>query len=161
LWSPGGIKTTWHLSLGLAWVSHRWVGLYLSALVPIAAGVVSGPEGESDVWISQMGAGARLRFTRPESRVGFEADVGLGLVVLALWGRAVEPLVGVHDRVLSAAISLRPAVWWMLAQGVHLRFAVDLGLALPRTVVAFADRAAASWGRPYLAFSLGLDVLVW
>ena len=156
-WSPGGLGVAWHVAIAFAWMPHPLIGAHVWVLLPVAPAIVSGPEGEADIFPGLAGAGLRFRWV-PDPALELRADVGVAAAMLAMSGRGIPPFVGRTDEVFFAAPYVRVAGAWAFTQLVRLRADLTLGVATPGAAVEFAGREAATWGQPLLVVGLGLDV---
>jgi hypothetical protein len=73
-------------------------------------------------------------------------------------GRGAAGFRGADDSVTAFAPLARGSFHVDLGARLRLRAALACGVTLPEVQVAFATRAVATWGRPFVLTSLALEV---
>lgn len=157
--APGGslpmIGCAW---VGAGWVTRPWLVLELTAMLPLHATRVDGPEGRADVFIGLIAAEARLLLRPHGVRVLPSLGFGIGAGFTRMRGEAIKPYENGDDWLTTLVAYGRPTVAIRLWRSLQLRFDGVIGVAAPRPVISFAGRTAAFWGRPLIAATLGVAV---
>jgi hypothetical protein len=83
---------------------------------------------------------------------------GVALGSLGFSGAARSPYAGVHDHLWSWSPYVGSGLVWRVAPSFGLRADVAVGVDASHTVVRFAGREVADWGRPWLAGSAALEL---
>ncbi|HKO92092.1 MAG TPA: hypothetical protein VJU61_13105, partial [Polyangiaceae bacterium] len=91
-------------------------------------------------------------------------DIGAGLAGVALHTRGTPASMGYTSQEnvgIGVAPLLRSALWYSLTRRSRLGLAASLGVSVPRFLIVYAERTAATWGVPFAvgALALELDVL--
>lgn len=155
--SPGAGSAAFQVWLTASHVVRRPFGIALDLSGPARAGTISGLEGKATAsgWL----AGASLELT---SDVGHSllgrAAVGAAVVRFMAEGSPQAPLVGSSQSTTAAAIYARvdggvEVTWWLRLGVRAVLGAVPSGIA-----VRFAGNEVATWGRPFLAGMMLVDV---
>lgn len=155
--APGGVPLSASLLLGARWMPGP-LGPAAFVVLPIFPAHLDAPEGSAEVRAAIAGAG--LHFApgprRASVRPGLEA--GLAGVWLLVRGAATSGYMGHSDSLLVAAPYARAEL--SLTISPHLALSASLlgAVTLSEPVIAFASREAASFGRPLLLGSGGLQI---
>lgn len=157
--SPGGFGPEGAVSAAFYYHPAEPFGVNLIALIPILPASVSGPEGATTARIGLLGGG--LRGTWAPAGSAWIATLGGGLS--ALWlhldGEPAPGFVGKPANLFSAAPYLRAGLGVTVAPRLRLRADTLLGASLTPTLVRFSERLAAVWGVPFVAPTLGVELL--
>lgn len=156
--SPGGLSAMGHLWLSGGWRPLRWLELELLLMGPVAPGRVQASEGKANVYAGLAGFGANALLLSWWKRFSLEAGLGLGASFVYMQGQAQPPLVDASDWVVSGLGYAKLGIGVGLTRWLRLRLDTLVGFTVPRPVVTFAEREAASWGRPLIALALGLEL---
>ncbi len=153
--APGGLGAALQgLASARLQPARAW-SIALFALVPLLNDSLQQAEGRARV--SNLLVGATLELHLAGARSELTLSSGAALLVSSMSGQATAPLRGVHDTVFAAALLVGPAAHVELGGGFRLCARALAGLTLPRIAVHLAGRQAASWGRPLLVGTLGLE----
>jgi hypothetical protein len=132
-----------------------WLGIDVSGWWPISTTRVDATGGSADVRTTLALASGELRWGL--GKASLATGAGLGLAVIEMKGRPAVGYVGRDDSVVTALPFGRFAFELPFTRGFGLRMATNVGVSAPRAVVRFDDRVVASWGRPFLALTLGVQ----
>lgn len=133
----------------------RW-GVDLSVWWPPTAARVSRSEGSADIRAALFALGSEFRDRR--SVWTLAAGGGAALVWLHMTGYPEKAQILAQDaNVFTAMPYGRGAVELELARRLHLRLEATLGFSVHNAHVLFDQTIVASWGRPFLAGTLGLE----
>lgn len=155
--APGGVPLTASLLLGARFLPGSF-GPAAIAVLPIFPARLDGPEGTADVRAALLGAGLHLSPRPPEAALHPSVEAGLAGVWLLISGAARTGYAGKTDNLLFAAPYLRAGASLTISPQIALRASVLGAVALPEPVVSFAGREAATFGRPLLLGSGGLEI---
>jgi hypothetical protein len=159
-WAPGGAGASGQVLVEAAYMPSRWLGAHVMGVAPMVPAVVTGPEGDARIWPGLVGGGLRVRVMPVAARVGGAVDVGVAAAVLAMDGEANAPYRSLADQVWAAAPYLRPRLVIRLLTWLQLGVDLLVGVAVPRPIVRFATRDAATWGQPFLVVGVTLGGLL-
>ena len=152
-WRAGG-----DLVAGLTWMATSRFGVEGSVLVPLVPARVSTAEGHAELAVTLCRLGGVVRWGPRSSPVAVRSVAGLALGSLAFEGAAQAPYAGVRDHLWSWSPYLGSGLGWQVAPSFGLRADVAVGVDASHTVVRFAGREVADWGRPWLAGSAALEL---
>jgi hypothetical protein len=159
LLSTGGFSPSGLVSAAVHYRPAEPFGASLVALIPIVPASVSGPEGATTARVGLLGVGLRGTWTSPDSR--WTPTLGGGLA--ALWqhfeGQPSARFVGTSVNLFSVAPYLRAGLGLTVLPRLRIRADALVGASLPPTLVQFSGRLAATWGVPFVAPTLGLELL--
>ena len=159
LLSTGGFSPSGLVSAAIHHRPAEAFGASLIALIPIVPASVSGPEGATTARFGLLGLGLRGTWTSPGSP--WTPTLGGGLA--ALWqhfeGQPKARFVGTSVNLFSVAPYLRAGLGLTVLPRLRVRADALVGASLPPTVVQFSGRLAATWGVPFVAPTLGLELL--
>ena len=155
--SPGAGSAALQVWLTASHVVWRPLGIALDLSGPARAGTISGPEGTATAsgWL----AGASLYLASDIGHGLFgRAAVGAAVVRFIADGSPQTPLVGSSPSTTAAAYYARvdggvEVTWWLRLGLRAVVGAVPSGIA-----VRFAGNDAGTWGRPFLAGMMLVDV---
>jgi hypothetical protein len=156
--SPGGIGVTPQLDVWLRVRATAHFTLALRILAPTFPAAIDAPEGRSTVTLGATSLGGDVLFGRTAAALRGHAGVGVGLLWTHLEGTAAQPFAGRSDDLFSALSYLHGGATYALGESVRIFADGTVGVATPRPVVRFADRAVASWGQPAVALALGVEL---
>lgn len=150
---PGPSAT---LNGAVRFVHRSWLGADLALWWPPGASRVSGSEGFTDMRVALLALGSEARMRHGVWTFG--AGGGAALAMVSTRGYAeVEAYVGRSAVAFTAVPFVRLASELELAWRWRLRAEGMVGLAVPRADILFVETTVASWGRPLIAASLGLQ----
>jgi hypothetical protein len=159
LLSPGGFGPSGAVSAAIYYHPAEPFGASLIAVIPVFPASVSGPEGSTTARVGLLGGG--LRGTWAPAGSAWTATLGGG--ISALWlhldGQPIPGFSGSSANLFSAAPYLRAGLGLTVAPRLRLRADALLGASLPPTLVKFGARLAAVWGVPFVAPTLGVELL--
>jgi hypothetical protein len=160
--SAGGLEPAAVLEAGLRLELPGSWALGASGVVPLTTASLSGPEGAADVTTWLVAGSLELGWGEL-SFGGFRSGVGAGAAMTTMSGDAGDGFEGASDTVTTFAAHVRTSFHVHLASWCALRAGASGGLTFPEVTVAFGERSAATWGRPYGVASLALEtnVLSW
>lgn len=156
--SPGGVPATPALRLGGGWRVAAPLELSGLLLIPLATGTVSAPEGEMDLLMVVLGAGANVHFMSPTSAFSLHAGGGLGAAGFFFNGRAAAPWVSASGNHWAALPFLEVGAGYRMSATMAVRADVLAALARPEPVLVIAEQRVASFGTPALLASISLEV---
>lgn len=160
---PGsGIAAAGSALSGIRWMFADRVGGEMMVLVPVVSGVLVSPEGQARLSAVIVGAGAWLRLADLTPTITTGAGLGLAAGVLSYYGQPDTPRVQARDGTIPYGLPFaRWAVAWRALPPLSLRADVLAGVATRRMAIRVAGRDSDEvFGRPLLAFSLGLEVAI-
>jgi len=147
------------------WISANRIvagpfGVAVDVSAPLHAGTLSGPEGSAriDAWLG--GAALFLRHERPEKGVYATAAAGLAAIRLNAAGSASAPLIASTQSATAAAVYARADGGIDVTRWLRLGLRLAAGVVPSGIDVKFAGNDAGTWGRPFLAGLVLLD-LAW
>jgi len=157
--SPGGFGAAAYLDLGLAWMPSEHVGLAVFAAIPVTSPRVEDARASADIAALLVGGGMRFLFATPASRWAPSLDLGVTAISLHSYGM---PQSGVGLFAGSAsAITASPfaSVGCAFAVNPLLRLRADVLVSgvVQGVSVQVAAREIATWGRPLVLTSAGID----
>jgi hypothetical protein len=140
----------------IRFVHHAWWGGDLSLWLSPSAARVSGQEGAADVRAGLLALGSELRDRRGAWTLA--AGGGVALTWLSITGYPQSTAYrGQNTAVFTAMPFARAAAEYELVRRLHLRAEGTLGFTVQRAHVAFNETSVATWGRPFLGGTLGLQ----
>ena len=157
LLSPGGFGASASLSLGLDWMPTAHLGVFALAAIPLTSAHVEGVEGSADLTILLAGGGARFALASPASTWRPSADIGLSAVSLRSAGTANPGFVASSPTAVTAAPFVRLGLSVAPTPRLRLRADVLAGLVASGVSVQFAQHEIATWGRPLVLSTVGVD----
>jgi len=136
--------------------SERW-GIGAVALLPTIGSFVRAPEGEAEVRTTIVAGHAHFMPWRSE---GWSVGIGAGggPLVLAMRADAPAPYVGREVTNVSGVYFLEATCARTLGDWFRVQALLLGGSSGPRPVLAFDDREAAAWGRPFAALAFRGEV---
>jgi hypothetical protein len=157
--SPGGVPLTASLLLGARFLPGAF-GPAVFAVLPLFPARVDGPEGTADVRAAIVGAGLHFAPRPPGAMVRPGVEIGLAGVWLLIHGVATTgaAYTGQSDNLLVAAPYLRAGASLSVSPLIALRASLLGAVALPEGAISFAGRQVATFGRPLLLGSGGLEI---
>lgn len=158
-WSPGGLGLNAEIGLQGLYVFDRKWALGIAGVVPVGSSSVQQQMGTVAVSWGYAGVSFERRFLYDHG--GFALGASAGVVTQYLSGEANAPYRSATDWVATGAALGRVGTRFNLSESLRVRLDGSAGVAAPRPVVMIADRRAASWGRPLLLLSLGLEWEAW
>ncbi len=159
LLSSGGFSPSGLVSAAVHYRPAEAFGASLIALIPILPAVVSGPEGSTSARAGLLGVGLRGTWTSPDSRWAPTLGGGIAALWLRLDGQPAAHFTSASASVFSAAPYLRAGLGLTLVPRLRVRADALVGASLPPTMVKFGERLAAVWGVPFVAPTLGVELL--
>jgi hypothetical protein len=152
-WRAGG-----DLLLGVTWMTTSLFGVEGSVLVPLLPERFATQEGYAELAATLARVGGVVRWGARSSAVGGQSVAGIAVASLAFRGVARAPYAGVHDHLWSCSPYLGSGLGWRIVSNFGARADVAVGIDASHTVVRFAGREVADWGRPWLAGSAALEL---
>jgi hypothetical protein len=157
LLSPGGFGPAAALDVGLAWMPGAHVGASAFATVPLTRPRVVGTAGTADLAALLVGASVRFVFTERESAWAPSLDVGVAALSLSLSGAASAGYRARAASAWTAAPYARLGLAYAVTSLLRLRADLLAGVAADSVAVQLAGHDAATFGRPLVAPSVGVD----
>lgn len=157
LLSPGGFGAAASLDMGLAWMPSAHVGVSGFTAIPLTGPRVAGAAGSADLWVWLAGGGVRFVFTSRESRWAPSADVGVMAVSFRSTATPGEGFVAKAASAAAAAPFARAGIAFAVTPMLRLRADVLAGVIVQGVSVQLAKHEVATWGRPLVLPSVGLD----
>lgn len=156
--SPGGLDPLLQGQLSLRVEPLRSWSATAFFQAPLSASGLTGAEGEAQVRATLVGLRAGAWIYDSTLRVALGGGALVALVDME--GEAREPYLGQQERLASAAPFASSLLWFPLWEALALRVDALVGVAMPRSVVRFNGRDVATWGRPFMSFSAGLEIAI-
>lgn len=156
--SPGGLPVAAVLRLGGGYRIAAPIELDARAMIPLMGSTVSAAEGEVDVRVLALAAGASFHFFRPESAISAHAGAGIGFAGLFYEGRAVSPWVAASGSRWTALPYLDVGAGYRFTQVLGVRADLLGALARPEPTLRIAGEPVATFGTPLFLASLALEV---
>jgi hypothetical protein len=156
--SPGGFGPSFALDIGLAWMPSDHIGGMIFAAFTPSPPEVTRAGNTASLTAVLAGGGARFCFTAPTSRWLPWADVGVTAIVVT--SRATATAQGFTQASSTAATPApfaRLGLAFALSPVVRLRADVLAGVVAQGVTVQFGSAGSATWGRPLVAPTLGVD----
>ena len=150
-----------NIQLGLAAHITNLVGLYVVGWLPLVSSSVERSQGEAKTQFGLAGGGLRLTFAKPDNLLRPSIDAGFAAVFLKVKGSATTGHTDNEELVATGGPLLRGGLSVLLAERIRLRIDVNLGWAIVETVVRISGQSAASYGQPFLAGALNLEIYLW
>lgn len=157
LLSPGGFGAAASLGLGLDWMPSEHVGVSALAAIPLSGARIEQAPGSVDLAVLLVGGGARFLFTARESAWSPTADLGLMAVSLRSAGTANPGFRASEPSALTAAPFARLGLAFALTPSLRLRADVLAGVIVQGVSIQVAQREIATWGKPLVLSSFGVD----
>jgi len=158
--SPGGLGPAPALLLGAHWMPSAVIGASVLAVLPPFTSTVEDKEGAAEVRASLASGGLRIVLGSVQSRWVNAWELGLAGEWLHVAGAANPPFRAHTTNLFTWGPYVRAGAGFALGTHARLRSDLLVGAAYPRPVVAFAGREVATWGRPCVVGSLGVEALL-
>ncbi len=155
--SAGGFGPAASLALDLAWMPSEHVGVVALGAIPLTHPQVLGAPGGADLEVLLAGGGARFVFTTPASRWAPSADVGVTAVWLHSAGTANPGFVAGTASASTAGLFGRLGLAVAVTPLFRLRADVLAGGIPQGTSIQLAEHQVATWGKPFVLASAGVD----
>jgi hypothetical protein len=156
----GDIPPSLHLALNLTVKPMQRLRLFIFGLAPTAASKVHSDIGSANVreGLVAMGMSAELR---PSDRrvLPYIGLIGGALFVSAK-GRANGPLHGEETNGVAGVAAGQAGTAVRLTRIIFLRADLSVGIAFPKPVIRFDGEAVASFGRPFISGSFGIEAVL-
>jgi hypothetical protein len=156
--SPGGMTVAPAFVIGATWWAFDHAGAGALVIGSPFPSQVEGDEGRAHVWSGLAGGGVVLSPTSPDAMWHVRLETGLAACWLHMEGSAQPGYVDGSETLVAGAMYVRPGLSLRLSRVVALQLAVVAAATVPRVVVSFAGREAASWGRPLIVASAGVEL---
>ncbi|WP_437972174.1 hypothetical protein WMF04_24040 [Sorangium sp. So ce260] len=157
LWSSGGIGAAASLDVGVAWMPSAHVGVSGFAAIPLARLRVEGAQGGADLAVLLAGVGLRFVPTPRAARWAPSVDLGAMAVSLQSDGTASAGFVARSVSAATAAPFARAGLAFAPTPMLRVRADVLVGAILQGVSIQLAASEAATWGRPIVLPSAGVD----
>jgi hypothetical protein len=154
--SPGGLGPLAVVELGVRVRLTHDLALSLLGVVPLTRQSFESDEGEADVTSYVVGSAFELEWAR-WSFGSIRSGAGGGASITRMSGRAASGFEGGDDTVAAFTPLALSSFQLGLSSSFDLRTALVVGATLPEVQMAFGDREVASWGRPFVVATLGLE----
>jgi hypothetical protein len=159
LYSPGGGGAATQLWMTFSQYVKRPFGVSLDVSAPLRAGTLTGPEGSANLGAWLGGAAVFVAYDRPGSVIYGRAAVGGAALRVTADGSTTHPsLLATSQTTTAGAVYARADGGFELAWWLHLGARVVAGAVPGGVAVHFAGNDAGTWGRPFLAAMLLVDV---
>jgi hypothetical protein len=155
--SPGGIGAVPTLVAGARWFPFDGVGMGVLVVASPFSSTIDASEGSACVWTGLAGGGIVLVPVFSDGW-GLRLEAGIAGAWLHMQGSAEPPYVSGSDTVAAASAYIRPGLRVQLTRMVAIQGGAIAAATLSRVVVAFAGRETASWGRPVVVASTGVEL---
>jgi hypothetical protein len=138
-----------------------WFGVQAFALVPgVRSRVPESMRGSATIASYLLGIGPEARLANADARWVPRLGAGVALAWLHLEGIASFPWKGRSDELFTAVVYAGGGASVRLWRGVRLGADAWIGAAVPQAAVAFGGQEVATWGRPLVVGSLGMEFLL-
>lgn len=156
VWSPGGLGGSVNGWGAARFDLGRW-SLSAQALAPLSASRLAGVEGEARIsTVIAVAAADLIWLELPALR--FSSGVGFGPSLTTMTGSVRAGYVAATVREWVPTGLLRSSVRMNLSPSFALGGSALLGATLHPISIEFAERNVATWGRPWLAWVLTMEV---
>lgn len=132
------------------------LGARLFGAFPIAGTTIDEENASADVDARILGLALGVELLPPASDMRAFVGLGGGLAWLHANGKADPPLEARSVDEVTGLVYANGAFTFVVGNDVTLGLGVLLGLAVPRTDIAFRGERVATWGRPLVGGTLGL-----
>ncbi|MCA9623387.1 MAG: hypothetical protein KC731_30410, partial [Myxococcales bacterium] len=159
--SPGGVGPTMHLLAAVTWRPLDIGGLRIFVAPALTTTTLNEPEGAASLRPGLLGGEVVLLPLGEEAPIGPSFAAGASATWLTVSGtEAADDLVTKATTTWGFSPHARAGL--VVAPLPRLRLHLDglAGVLARRVVVSFADRAAATWGRPILGATAGVEVVL-
>jgi hypothetical protein len=136
------------------------LGASLRVLAPATGGALDGSEGRISAHAWKYRLGAAFEGPQLSELVSPRFEAGVAVVTLATDGAARSPFRGVRQQSPSFGPWLSAGLRVKLARRLAILAAGDVTFLFPETVIRSAGREVATFGRPLVSGSAGLE-LTW
>jgi hypothetical protein len=150
-------KTAGHLSVGARWMAKPRAGLEGWALIPVIPARISAEEGEAELGVTLCGLGGVYAW-QPAAWLAVRTHAGVAVGTLELQGMPSSAYQGSPDRLWSWSPYAGAGLSWHALPVLGVRLDFLAGLTYPHTVIRFAAREIADWGRPWCAAALAAEL---
>jgi len=159
LYSRGGVDTAMQDWITMQFWWRPDFGVALSASLPILRGVLSGPEGRSQVGAYLGAAEICTSFLEDDSRWRLTGGLGAGLVYLRTTGQSALPLAPASAGALTGMGYARFDLTLRVSRWVAIGLANTVGTTIVPVTIRFAGNQAGTWGNLILAsfIQVGVD----
>lgn len=158
--SPGGLRPSAQLLVGLSWLWAPPVGAELFVVLPTVPSQLERESGATKVAIGMLAAGPVLALGRArETRWSGQLAVGAALSLVRVRGVDAADYLGKTEHVTGGGPYARANLALELWRALRLRADAMVGAVFPKPAVYFAERRVADWGRPWFAGALGLEAI--
>ncbi len=154
----GGLHPAFHIGVSTGIRMGRWMGLTFLGLAPTFPIVLRATEGKVDIRTGFAGVGMVLFLADSRRRWQPTLSAGVGPLLVSTRGHADPPYVGQRDLTVSALTEIDVGLSVRLYRFLSLRMDLLAGVAAPRSVIRLDEREGATYGRPFVAGMLGLEV---
>ncbi|WP_434045070.1 MULTISPECIES: hypothetical protein [Sorangium] len=157
LLSPGGLGAAASVDLGVVWMPSEHVGAVAFAAIPLTSARIERANLDVDLSVQLTGGGAR--FTTRAGRWAPSADLGLAVVSLQSTGMVVSSgFSNGEPSTMTVAPFTRLGLAFAVTPTFRLRADVLASVVVEGVSIQSAGREIATWGRPILLSSAGIDL---
>jgi hypothetical protein len=157
--SVGGLGSFPSADLAAKWWLSKRFALELAALVPLARLSERSTEGSSSTRVGTLSLAIVAAVPIGDSAWLWDIGAGVAGVALQTRGTPASAAYTPKENVgLALAPLLRSGLSYSLGHSVRLGLAASAGVSIPRFLIVYAGRAAATWGRPFVAGELALEL---
>jgi len=153
-----GFRPGAHVAATLTYMSSARVGVSAAALIPVLPARLTGEEGDVEVSATSYRLSGVAEVLPPSWPVGLRLSLGVALNRLYVAGAAHSPYLAADEHVVTWSPVAATGLRLPLGSAVSVAAEAAAFIDYPRTVVRLAGREAATWGRPTLVGSLGLEI---
>jgi hypothetical protein len=154
--SPGGFGPELGAALSVRVQPLSFLSLAGFAVVPLWRDEVAVDEGSASMATWLLGVAADLHVQL--APIELSGGLGIASVIEQLDGSAAAPFEGRSDTERLAAPFARVAFHLALGAGLRLCTRALIGLAVPELSLQVEQREHATWGRPFVLVSVGLEL---
>ncbi|KYF71120.1 hypothetical protein [Sorangium cellulosum] len=157
LLSPGGLGAAASVDLGVVWMPSEHAGAVAFAAIPLTSARIERANLDVDLSVQLTGGGAR--FTTRAGRWAPSADLGLAVVSLQSTGMVVSSSFSNGEpSTMTVAPFTRLGLAFAVTPTFRLRADVLASVVVEGVSIQIAGREIATWGRPILLSSAGIDL---
>ncbi len=155
--SPGGLSASPHAALSGRYAFSR-LSAEVWAFLPLYPALAQNTDGEISLRTFFLGLGLDALVTSPDEPFSFSIGAGAGPMLLWFGGQAAAPRIATSGTRWAGLAFGRAGIGYRVHPRFRLRFDSLVGPVFPEPVLRIVGREVASFGRPAVFLSLGVEV---
>ncbi len=155
--SPGGLSASTYAALSGRYAFSR-LSAEAWAFLPLYPALAQNTEGEISLRTFFLGLGLDALVTSPDEPFSFSVGAGAGPMLLWFEGKSDAPRISTSGVRWAGLAYGRAGIGYRVHPRVRLRFDSLVGPVFPEPVLRIVGREVASFGRPAVFLSLGVEV---